>query len=172
MIVAIAALTILAVAAVPLALGRIGRLITADRESLGNIGDSYGVVSAVFSASAFLAVAASIRYQARAFDQQRLQASRDRRLELLRLVLDDPETYASGIGRDPGSLSRDHPPGPRPRAGAREAGPAGGRRGDARPRHLRRSCCRPARRFTPTPMTGVPGATRRRRTTSTLHPDG
>lgn len=57
--------------------------------TLGNIGQAYGVLSAI----ALVGVAASIVFQARQGKAQRIQMVRDYHLELRRMALENPEVY-------------------------------------------------------------------------------
>jgi hypothetical protein len=64
---------------------------------LSNIGQAYGVASAVLSAAALLALAGSIAYQAKQRRDDRIVTWRSAQESLLRLAIDDPETYAPCI---------------------------------------------------------------------------
>jgi hypothetical protein len=57
--------------------------------TLGNIGQAYGVLSAI----ALVGVAASIFFQSRQGNAQRIQMVRDYHLELRRMALENPEIY-------------------------------------------------------------------------------
>ncbi len=78
----------------PLLLVAIGQVGALDWVELSNIGQAYGAASAVFSALALTGVVVSVGYQARAANVQRAQAVREQHRELLRLMIDDPQTYA------------------------------------------------------------------------------
>jgi hypothetical protein len=70
---------------------------------LSNIGQAYGAASAIISGVALTGIAFSLLFQARQGRLDRIRAIRDRQVELLRIVLDDPKIYAPVIGLPPSS---------------------------------------------------------------------
>lgn len=94
---AVVAVLVVAIAS-PLALNAAGTAFDLNWVLLGNIGQAYGAAAAVLSALALAGVAASIRYQVRAIHQQRILASQDKLYDMLRMIIDDPHTYAPAWG--------------------------------------------------------------------------
>jgi hypothetical protein len=66
-------------------------------DRLSNIGQAYGVISAVLSAVALAALAASILYQARQYRVDQIIAWQNSQESLLRLAIEDPATFAPCI---------------------------------------------------------------------------
>jgi len=78
---------------------------------LSDIGQAYGVASAILSAIALVVLAASIFYQARQNRYDRIVAWRDSQESLLRLVIEDPATFGpcvqdTELFTDPGQMRR------------------------------------------------------------------
>lgn len=74
------------------------RWIAGSRENwilLGNVGQTYGFVSAFLSGLAFLGIAISIFYQGRQITVSQLQATRTLQLELLKLSYEHPDLQES-----------------------------------------------------------------------------
>src|SRR4028118_310640 len=66
----------------------------ADWSKLSNVGQSYGFISATFSALAFIALAWSIRQQVGEAREQREEAAREMQTQILSLALSDPYLLA------------------------------------------------------------------------------
>src|SRR4051794_23078917 len=64
---------------------------TLDRGRLSDVGQAYGGVSAVLSALAFCAIAASLLLQFQQTRSASIAAARERHFELVRLAIDDPD---------------------------------------------------------------------------------
>ncbi|MBG0568019.1 DUF6082 family protein [Actinoplanes aureus] len=69
-----------------------------DWRHLADIGQAYGVASAIFSALAVAGVAASLVYQARALRLARVQAIRTTHWELLTTAMERPSLFAPAAG--------------------------------------------------------------------------
>jgi hypothetical protein len=72
-------------------------------QQLSNIGQTYGVSSAILAGIALLGIAFSLVIQARQAKTERMRIVRERHIELLQIILDDPEQYAPVVGMDPES---------------------------------------------------------------------
>jgi len=83
----------------PLALAIVDRWWQPNWRRLADIGQTYGAASAVFSALAVTGVAVGLIYQARQLRLARVQAARDKHEQLLTLVMGEPETYGTMLGR-------------------------------------------------------------------------
>ncbi len=91
---AIAALTLLS----PEVLRAIGRNRGFDWPRLSDVGQTYGLASAILSGTALIGIALSLIVQARQAQAERVSVVRERHMDLLRLVLEDPELYGPVIG--------------------------------------------------------------------------
>lgn len=69
-----------------------------DWTHLADIGQAYGLASAILSALAVAGVAVGLLYQARAYRLARVQAIRTSHRELLGRVMDNPRLYATALG--------------------------------------------------------------------------
>jgi len=78
----------------PLALQAVGLADGVNWTRLSDIGQAYGAVSALLSALAFSGIAVSLFIQARQARAAELQTTYSMFVELMRITLDDPETYA------------------------------------------------------------------------------
>ena len=67
---------------------------------LSNVGQTYGAASAILSGIALIGVSLSLLIQAEQARAERIRVVRERHMELLRIVLEDPETYARAMGMD------------------------------------------------------------------------
>jgi hypothetical protein len=76
----------------------IERVAGVDWKHLADIGQTYGVASAIYSALAVAAVAVGLLYQARAYRLARVQSIRTSHREILGRVMDNPRLYASALG--------------------------------------------------------------------------
>ena len=85
----------------PIALVFIDALWRNDWHHLADIGQTYGVVSAIFSALAVVGVAASLIYQARSHRLVQVQTVRGTQRELLSRVMDNPKIYGPALGFEP-----------------------------------------------------------------------
>ena len=65
---------------------------------LGNIGQTYGGASAILGGVALIGISASLIIQVRQDRTERVRAVRERHMELLRIVLDNPRIYAPVVG--------------------------------------------------------------------------
>jgi hypothetical protein len=72
-----------------------------DWHHLADIGQTYGVVSAIFAALAVVGVAASLIYQARSHRLAQVQAIRGTQREILNRVMDNPTVYGPALGFTP-----------------------------------------------------------------------
>ncbi len=86
------------VLASPLLLRELGRIRGIDWTRLSNVGQTYGAASAILSAVALIGISLSLMVQARQARAERIRVVRERHMELLRIILDNPEIYASVIG--------------------------------------------------------------------------
>ena len=82
----------------PLLLTWVGRVNGIDWTRLSYIGQTYGATSAILSAVALLGVSLSLLVQARQARTERIRIVRDRHMDLLRLVLEEPDIYYPVIG--------------------------------------------------------------------------
>ena len=82
----------------PLALRQLGHVKGIDWPKLSDIGQTYGAVSAILSAVALIGITLSLLIQARQARTERIRITRERHMELLRIVLDAPEVYSPVIG--------------------------------------------------------------------------
>lgn len=82
----------------PILLRQIGQHKGFDWARLSNIGQTYGAASAILSGIALIGISASLIIQARQARAERVRIVRERHMELLRVVLDNPRTYATVIG--------------------------------------------------------------------------
>ena len=74
----------------PFALDLLHRHVHADWVSLSNVGQSYGAIGAVISATALVGVASSLVMQARQINIARLQGARETQIELMRIRMENP----------------------------------------------------------------------------------
>jgi len=81
----------------PLLLDQLGRIRGIDWTRLSNIGQTYGAASAILSAVALIGVSLSILVQARQARTERIRIVRERHMDLLRIILDAPNTYGPVI---------------------------------------------------------------------------
>lgn len=86
----------------PFLLAEIEKIRGEDWQKLGNIGQTYDAPSAILGGIALLGVVASLIIQTRQARTERIQIVRERHMELLKLAIDDPQTYGPIVGRDPG----------------------------------------------------------------------
>jgi hypothetical protein len=77
----------------PLILRQFGHIKGIDWAELSNVGQTYGAASAVLSAVALLGVSLSLLVQARQARTERTRISRERHIELLQIILNDPDIY-------------------------------------------------------------------------------
>ncbi|WP_143232729.1 DUF6082 family protein [Actinoplanes regularis] len=82
----------------PILLLLIKRIEGVDWRDLADIGQTYGVASAIYSALAVAGVAAGLIYQERAYRLARVQSIRTSHRELLARVMDNPQLYAPALG--------------------------------------------------------------------------
>lgn len=82
----------------PLILAAIERVWGLDWRRMADIGQAYGLASAMFSALAVAGVVVTIVYQARQLRMARLEAVFDRHRELLERVMEHPEKYGPALG--------------------------------------------------------------------------
>ena len=82
----------------PLLLRQIAKIKGIDWAQLSNIGQTYGAASAILSAIALMGVTLSLLIQARQAKTERIRITRERQIELLRIILDAPEVYGPVIG--------------------------------------------------------------------------
>jgi hypothetical protein len=82
----------------PMALIAIDSIWRNDWHHLADIGQTYGVVSAIFGALAVAGVAASLIFQARAHRLAQIQAVRGTQREILNRVMDNPTVYGPALG--------------------------------------------------------------------------
>ncbi|MBB4741343.1 hypothetical protein BJY16_004802 [Actinoplanes octamycinicus] len=94
----LAAVVLTCAAASPLILAAAGHWWETDWVQLANIGQAYGAASALFSALAFIGIAAGLLYQARQLRLQRIQVTREKHERLMALASEDPETYGVMFG--------------------------------------------------------------------------
>ncbi|CNF16636.1 Uncharacterised protein [Mycobacterium tuberculosis] len=73
--------------------------IDVDWPLLGNIGQTYGAVSAVLAAAALAVLGVSVALQAKEMRHAREQAARSTQFELMRMMVDDP-VYREVVGWD------------------------------------------------------------------------
>lgn len=96
LIISVAALWLILIS--PFFLREIGRIKGINWTDLANIGQTYGAASAILSAIALIGIALSLTLQARQARTERIRLVRDRRIQLLEAVLDQPEIYGPVIG--------------------------------------------------------------------------
>jgi hypothetical protein len=82
----------------PLLLRQLAKIKGIDWTNLSNIGQTYGAASAILSAVALIGIALSLFIQARQAKIERVRITRERQMELLRIILDAPEVYSPVIG--------------------------------------------------------------------------
>ena len=87
----------------PLLLRQLGRIGGIDWTRLSNIGQTYGAASAILSAVALIGISLSLLIQTRQARTERIKITRERHMELLRIVLDAPDVYCPVIGMQPKS---------------------------------------------------------------------
>lgn len=74
----------------PLALRWLASIHNTNWTELGNIGQTYGAVSALLAALALVGVSLSVLFQVREARASRIEAGRTRHFELTKMLLDDP----------------------------------------------------------------------------------
>jgi hypothetical protein len=89
----------------PLLLIEISHVKGEDWQQLSNVGQTYGVASAILAGIALLGVAVSLVVQARQARTERIRIVRERHLELLRMVLENPAEYGPIIGVNPNAVA-------------------------------------------------------------------
>jgi Family of unknown function (DUF6082) len=72
----------------PLLLRQLAQIKGIDWTELSNIGQTYGAVSAILSAVALIGITISLVIQARQARTERVRITRERQMELLRIILD------------------------------------------------------------------------------------
>ena len=82
----------------PLLLRQLAQIKGIDWTELSNIGQTYGAASAILSAVALIGITLSLMVQARQARIERVRITRERHMELLRIILDAPEVYSPIIG--------------------------------------------------------------------------
>jgi hypothetical protein len=82
----------------PLLLRQLTRIKGIDWSGLSNIGQTYGAASAILSGIALIGISLSLLVQARQARTERVRITRERHMELLRIVLDAPNVYGPVIG--------------------------------------------------------------------------
>lgn len=82
----------------PLLFRQLERIKGINWTELSNIGQTYGAASAVLSAIALLGVSLALLVQARQARTERIRITRERQIELLRVVLEDPDIYFPVVG--------------------------------------------------------------------------
>jgi hypothetical protein len=101
------ALAFLVLLFLPIALATQGKLSDPALSRLSNVGQAYGVVSALLSAVALGGVAASLYYQARQHRMHRVQVWREAHSELLRMVINEPSVFGPCIGDHSENMTSD-----------------------------------------------------------------
>jgi Family of unknown function (DUF6082) len=94
----------------PLFLRQLSHIKGIDWATLSNVGQTYGAASAILSAIALIGVSLSLLVQARQARTERVRITRERHMELLQIILDDPDVFGPviGIRRRPLVDSRQH----------------------------------------------------------------
>lgn len=92
----------------PLILVLLNKFLNLNWIQLSNIGQSYTGVSALLSAGAFIAVAITVRLQAKQTRLIQQQATRTMQFELLRMVLNQPEVYGPIVSGPIHQSNKDH----------------------------------------------------------------
>ena len=82
----------------PLLLRQLTRARGIDWTELSNIGQTYGAASAILSGIALIGISLSLLIQAQQARTERTRITRERHMELLRLILDAPDVYGPVIG--------------------------------------------------------------------------
>jgi hypothetical protein len=82
----------------PLLLQQLAQTKGIDWAGLSNIGQTYGAASAILSAIALIGITLSLIIQARQARIERVRITRERHMELLRVILDAPKVYGPIIG--------------------------------------------------------------------------
>ena len=77
----------------PLIFRQFGHIKGINWAELSNVGQTYGAASAILSAIALLGVSLSLLVQARQARTERVRITRERHMELLQIILEDPGTY-------------------------------------------------------------------------------
>lgn len=83
---------------VPVVLLASGTLSDAALRRLSDVGQAYGVMAALFSVLAFLAVAVSVGIQVNQRREESTLAWRSAHAEILRMAMAEPETFGPCIG--------------------------------------------------------------------------
>src|ERR1022692_2593180 len=78
----------------PFLLRQLAQIKGFDWTELSNIGQTYGAASAILSAVALIGITLSLLIQARQATTERVRITRERHMELLRVILDAPEIYS------------------------------------------------------------------------------
>lgn len=77
----------------PLILRQLGSFNGVEWANLSNVGQTYGAASAILSAVALLGVSLSLLVQARQAYTERIKITRERHMEMLKIILEEPDTY-------------------------------------------------------------------------------
>jgi hypothetical protein len=85
----------------PLLLNQLTHTSSIDWTRLSNIGQTYGAASAILSGIALIGISLSLLIQSRQAKAERIRITRERHIELLRIVLDAPDIYGPVIGFQP-----------------------------------------------------------------------
>lgn len=85
----------------PLTLELLGSATATDWNRLSEIGQAYGAASAVLSALALMAIAASVYLQMREHETSSALAQRDHHVELVRMINENPHLLLPAWGIDP-----------------------------------------------------------------------
>jgi hypothetical protein len=93
-----AAVILSLVLASPLLLRQLGHIRGIDWTRLSNVGQTYGAASAILSAVALIGISLSLVVQTRQAKAERIRIVRERHMELLRIMLDDPDLYTPVTG--------------------------------------------------------------------------
>jgi hypothetical protein len=82
----------------PLLFRQLGSIKGVDWTKLSNVGQTYGAASAILSAIALLGVSLSLLVQARQARTERIRITRERQMELLKIILEAPDIYYPVVG--------------------------------------------------------------------------
>ena len=77
----------------PLILRQFGHIKGIDWAELSNVGQTYGAASAILAAVALLGVSLSLLMQARQARTEQFRITHERHMELLQIILNDPDVY-------------------------------------------------------------------------------